>query len=84
MAKSAITNQTPGNNGSGNKPNKEAACVAASGPSQGRKHPRRASAVRGLPHRNNMHVRCTKTRALPDFFWENCPKMQSIVLFGFF
>jgi hypothetical protein len=44
------------------KPNKEAACVATSGPSLGRKHPMRASAATILPHRNNMHVRRTKAR----------------------
>src|SRR3984893_13842003 len=57
------------NNDSGKQTKKEAACVATSGPSLGRKHPRRASAARGLPHRKNMHVRCTKSkRVRPIFF----------------
>jgi len=42
---------------------KETAYVAISGPSQGRKRPRRASAATSLPHRNNMPVHRIKSKS---------------------
>ena len=53
--------------GTGAADKKEAACVATSGPSLGRKRPRRASAA-NLPHRNNIRLRLTEIKGRNDFF----------------
>lgn len=53
------------------KPKKGAACVATSGPSQGRKRPRRAWTARGLLHRNKIAVRRTKSKPPCRIFFAN-------------